>query len=850
MDLQASFLEIGLFLAAFICAWGVALLWWSQPSRPAPPLDWLEGGFVALVSVFILLGWLGVLLVSFGRFSLAALAAGLWVVAVFIFWQRRLSVRLPRFRRCSWREYGLLLLLLGCSFVYFRPHEYLLGGTDAGTYVNMSATIARTGEFIRHEPLLGLMGDYRDATMREQPLSARTRYLQFLGWYVGDDDPTRMIPQFFPFHPTLMAVGVQLAGLPGGLLVTPLWAVLGLIAFYLAARRLFDARIALLAALLLAITPTQLYFSRYPTAEPLTLLLVFTGLLAFQVLWDTGFADPLWGVLGGAAFGASLLTRIDLPVVFFCVAGALLLWGLWRRRAPGWWAFVVVLGCLAAHAAASALILNGPYTWNTFGAAVRMLNVHPPLRIVLGLGLAGAGGALTALGRWPARCESWLRALLRARWLRLTLALAVVLSSAYAYFLRPVLEPSRAYTNWASGSQVQSLDSLNWVHIGWYLTPLGLALATLGLAWLFWNEPWVRRGLFLAVGLLTTGQYVYKALIPAFHIYMMRRYVPIVIPTLVIGMAVVLAALLRRGGLWRAASAALFLILAGGMLYQSRAFWLHRDGAGATEQVSALADLLEEDALVIMTDPGVTLFADWWGVPLHFSFGYDVATVYQDGDQAREFVRRLVQDAREAQRPVQLVARFSVADALRESFALEPAATFSVTLPYLMSDYTAYPSTIVTDAYTIEVYNVLDEPLDEPLAIDVGALDTVFVDGGFYGKETSPGSLTARWTSGEAVLEVPVADAPAVVEIRAMTYRPDSLPPAEVTVSLDGQEIGRFTPDATWQTYIFTGTAHSATPVSRLSLGSPTFNLAKMGLGADDRDLGIYVDWVRVTPVE
>ncbi|MBN2006000.1 MAG: glycosyltransferase family 39 protein [Anaerolineae bacterium] len=849
MELQASALSIVFFLVAFVCASEVALLVWAKPSRLSPPLDWLEGSFLALVSVLIFLVWAGVLLASFGGFSLGALSGILLVMAAGVFLQQRLPLVWPRFQPCTWREYLLLLLLLGCSFLYFRPHEYVLGGTDAGTYVNMGAMMARTGKFIQREPLLDFLSDYRAVTLREQPPSSLTHYLQFLGWYVDDNDPSRMIPQFFPFHPVLIAVGMQLGGLTGGLLVTPFAAVLGIAAFYLTVRRLFGAQAALIAACLLAIAPTHVYFSRYPTAELLTLLLVFTGMLAFQVSWDTAFADPLWGILGGAAFGAAFLTRIDLQVVFLCAVGFLLLWGFLRKRAPGWWAFALVLGCFSLHASGSALFLNWPYTWNTFGAVGYLLSVRPQLWIVLGFGFAGAVGALALLARWPARCESWLRVLIQSRWVRLALALGVLLLSAYAYFLRPVLEPQGAYTNWASESEIRVLDGLNWVRIGWYLTPLGLLLATLGIAWMFWSESLVRKGFFLATGLLMTGQYVYKAFIPEFHIYMMRRYVPIVIPTLVIGIAFVLAALFRRRGATRLLAGVLLVALTGGLLYQSRAYWLHRDGVGAAAQTSALASLLQDDALIIMTDPAVTLFADWWGVPLHFTFGYDVATIYQDGDQARELVQRLMQDAREAHRPVQLVARFSIVEALRESFYLEPVASLPVSLSHLMSTYDAYPTEIVTDTYTIEVYNVLEDPPDEMLTVDVGTMDVAFVDAGFYAKEVFP-ELTARWTSGEAVLEIPVTDAPAVIEVRAATYRPAELPPAEVTVLLDGQEIGRFTPGPTWQTYTFTGTAHSATAVSQLLFISPTFNLSQMGLSADDRDLGIYVDWVRVTAAE
>ena len=66
---------------------------------------------------------------------------------------------------------------------------------------------------------------------------------------------------------------------------------------------------ALLAALLLAVNVIQVWFARYPVAEPMSQFLLFLGIWAF-VLWEERGAAPL-GLLAGAAFGLSLLVRID-----------------------------------------------------------------------------------------------------------------------------------------------------------------------------------------------------------------------------------------------------------------------------------------------------------------------------------------------------------------------------------------------------------------------------------------------------------------------------------------------------------------------------------------------------------
>ena len=66
------------------------------------------------------------------------------------------------------------------------------------------------------------------------------------------------MPQFFPFHPALLAVGAGLFGPAGALFVTPLWGVLDIAALYFLARRLFDKNVALVASTFLTVPVSQI----------------------------------------------------------------------------------------------------------------------------------------------------------------------------------------------------------------------------------------------------------------------------------------------------------------------------------------------------------------------------------------------------------------------------------------------------------------------------------------------------------------------------------------------------------------------------------------------------------------
>lgn len=841
-----------LLLVAFGLSGGAALLaamqLWAarQPLSADQPIDWPLAVFLSFVGVVIFAGWLSVILASFNLFSAWLIALALLIAAALILWKKR-PLRLQAFTAPSRYELALGMLLLGSAVVYFRPHEYILGGADAGTYLNIASTAAHTGQFVVHDEWSAFLRTAPEVTLRQQPPQWLTRYLQFVGYYLDDADPSRVIPQFFPFHPMLLALGVSLGGIKGGLLVTPLWGVLSLAAVYFVARRLFGAPIALLAATLLALTPTHIYFARYPTTEPLTLLLIFSALLAFQMLWDDRAAGSLWGVFGGGALGAALLTRIDLPVVMIIFGAAFVVVRLGNQWSRGWTWFALTLTAFIVHLVLDVLLINWPYFWNSYGA-LRLLGNSPALLIASALGAVAAIGA--GLVAWR---RGTLKAILVSPWLQRGLVAGVISLSAFAYFLRPVLEPIRTATSWPGNVKFPVLDGQNWLRIGWYITPLGTLLSTLGLVQIVRTVSLRRLGTFLAVGVVTTIQYVYNIFNTPYHIYAMRRYVPIVLPVLMIFAAVALAAVWRAGRWRRRLAGGLSVVLMLGLVYQSRFVLPVREFFGAVDQLTAFNAQLQPDSIVIMSEPSESILADNFGVPLRFMFNHDVATIRTDDSAASDFLERLLAKAAAAQRPVQLIAANPIAPAVRSSLQLQPRSTFEIRLSALLSTFYDYPSVTQPAYYGWEIYDVLGPHLSLtntlPLTIDIGTLDAAFIRSGFHGKEVLPDGASARWTQAEAVIDLPVAEnGPLSISVRALVFRPVNVSATPITVWLDGRKIGEFTPGETWQNYSFVGQAHPISGTSSLRFAATTFNPQQLQLSADNRDLGFMLDEISLKP--
>ncbi len=101
------------------------------------------------------------------RFLFARALAAIWllsalILAVLVWWRYRSGRSLlgdpalvkedaaaaKRSSRSSWQEVIFLLLwLIAAGWLFFRPHESIMGGADAGVYVSLGAEIAQQGGF-------------------------------------------------------------------------------------------------------------------------------------------------------------------------------------------------------------------------------------------------------------------------------------------------------------------------------------------------------------------------------------------------------------------------------------------------------------------------------------------------------------------------------------------------------------------------------------------------------------------------------------------------------------------------------------------------------------------------------
>jgi hypothetical protein len=728
----AEWLVPGLIAAAsFLVGW--LLIWQFGPPRSLIPGSWLPILFAGLVMGVMVLGWLGFVLAEIGYFSAGRLAV-IWLLLCsalgLLAWHRRpepaaiLATDEPiNHRRLLpvWVEYLFLTAwLVAALWLFFRPHEFIIGGADAGVYVNLGASITRQeGILIQDEILADLDPALYPALLRPIPSAQSTSqaagYYLLPGFYVPGSPAGQVTPQFYHLHPVWQAVAYDLgqplnAALEAALLLTGLWAMLGSLAVYLTVRQLAGWETAALALTALTLSGLQLWFARYPTTEMLTQLLIWTGLWAMIVWlgsaggWSRQPPEParvrFWGLLAGMGLGQVFLVRVDTYLLLIVPAGLWLIlrWsGRWRGH--HWWFFVPLAG-LTLHSLVHAYWQSRPYLYSIFGVALRLGGQSwlPLLAGGAGLLLLIAAGYLVTADRH-----------LLARLNHLNRPAAVAASGAiiglalYGWFIRPHLGGVEGvYSDWFGGGAIpRLLDRENLVRLGWYLSPLGIALATAGTCLLIWYADRQTVPLLL-VGLVFSLLYLWRVQANPHHVYVMRRYVPVVVPYAMVAGAYGLRRLAWHKSDWsRVGAVILAVIWLAGLGLLARGFVSQVDYRGIIGQMESLNRQLDPHSVLIFDDQAAVSLGDFVGTPLQYVYDHRVFSLRDPDALDTHLLQETIRAWQQAGRTVYWVGE----PARLTELALSAGQPFSATISveFLEGTYDRKPTQLLPLNWTLTV---------------------------------------------------------------------------------------------------------------------------------------------------
>jgi hypothetical protein len=830
------------------------------PREPFAETAFDEALFLAVALSVMASAWTALVLAELGRFSLLLAAALLGAAcgAALFAGRRRLAAPLPRPR--SWREVVPAATVLAVALVLqARPTEYLLGGRDPGTYVAAMAVIARTGGIAYTDPVvLSIPAEDVDLFFRE-PVAADYNWGRFMGFPLERPETGRVVPEFFHLFPAFGAYLFQAMGVKGALATPPIFGVLGTLAVFFALRAVLSPAPALLAALLLAVNVVQVWFARYPVSEGVSQMLIFTALLAAH-RWERS-RSLAFGVLTGVALGLSLLVRID-GVLIAAPLAAYLLVRRARGELDGRQAAAVLLpfAALALHAAFHAAVFARKYV---VSIATRPYWHQPPAVWLL----AGGAIALTvfALYRWgPALGR---RAEAHSDALRSGVALAVVFVALYAAFLRPALsawagadgnDPARAVGSLRpifdtlGFTRLAAHDAQSFVRLGWFVTPLGLALGVLGLAALVRDGR--REYLFPVLTALSfSAFYFYKLRVYNDYFFALRRFVPVILP-LGLGFAAYLLIRMAAAGSWRRLAAGLMALgLGASYLLRTAPLVSYVDWKGSVRFVADVARRFGPDDVVIFEQKeSIHLLS----LPLWAVHGVNVLELARFRPDP-ERLQHLIGAWRGRYRNIYFVHtwREPVCGVFLQDMAGGPYrfGTWEWERAYGRPPQGPEPRGL---EFTVSRV-VPPEDLQVPALpeVDVGASDDFQVSG-FFQKERDADGRTYRWTGPCAEVYLPGArDGGRVTVTASAGQRPADLPPSEVRVSLSGAALGRFTVGPEWSAHTLDLPAERppGPPRLRFDVVDPvtrrprTWRPARSVPGSDDtRDIGVKVDRITI----
>ena len=488
-------------------------------------LDLLAGGSLLLVA---LLGWASLALAHVGHHSVPSVIAvtvvgALLLVAVC----RRARVRVP------WRpDRAGVAVALGCAAIAgaltFPGFSYGVADKDPGGYVSHAATIARTGSYAFTD----------EAEAAHLPVQLTSPGARFSGVWLRDEARGQIVPQFYHLWPALLAGPYELAGFDGIRGFVPVMGLLAVLCMVALMRRLGAALggpLASLAAagaggLLLATNMLEVWQARFPTTEVLAEALYLGALLGIVVALQTGWR-PAAG-LAGLLVGIGWLNRADGLLLVLLSAGvgaALFAARRWDGRAT-WYA--AGLGVVAPHALVQAYDLCLNYTQVNSVPSLGKVTLLLAVMALLALALRTLGGPLV---------RSVVRLLEGARSQpRLGFALCVLFAGLLALgFLRGVIF-GEDYLDY-NGVYGRSYDEAILRRLSWLFTLPGFALMGLGVAVVAlrrWKAP-----LWAAVvpTLVIFPVYAYSARNSTRLLWWARRYVPTVMPGIIILMGLALA---------------------------------------------------------------------------------------------------------------------------------------------------------------------------------------------------------------------------------------------------------------------------------------------------------------------
>lgn len=727
------------------------------------------------------------------------------------------------------------LVALGWWMYFAVPTaEYVLGGRDPGVYMSEGVQIAQRQSLITVDELAASVPeDTRDLFF---PAYGREGYysVRYMGFHLRDPQTGSVSGQFPQGYPVWIAIAYGLDGVSGTRSVIAWWAVLGVVAVYFAAARLIGTLPAAAAAGLLSVHVIQTWYARYPNSEIVTQALLFAGLLAHAYAHED--RDRFFAPVAASLLGLALFTRLPAVLAIATAIGASLLAPNVDRKARA--AFLAILGVWVAAGGIYYTTQLRPY----FNRPIAYIGTLDSIQLAAIAASAVAFGVLLWAIRLPRVAEA------TQTWLPRALVAVIATGALYALSFR---EP---------GGRLAPHDAHALrVFADFYFTRIALVLAVVGYALIVTRSFWRAPALLLTISALSLF-FFYKMRIWPEHFWLARRFLTEILPgSLICAAAALFAPVWFRASLnslrlarpvFAALGVAATLLLGQRYLSASQPIRTHVEYAGIIPRLEQLASTFGDEDLVVFESRSAS-DVHVLALPLSYIYARNVL-VLASSQPDKPAVARFLEWAGGRFRNVYFVAGGGT-DLLSSGVGSVVVRTERFQVPeYEKTAYDTYPRRSVMKPFDFTIYKLVTTGSTRaPESLDIGGTDDLhLID--FYPKERlGGGPVTFRWSQHSSFLLMHVPSQSRELVLRLSGGRPRGVPTAQVTILVDGEEIGRAEPSNDFREHVFPiptalAAAAGSSDVARIEIRSSTWTPRTVAGGSDIRALGVMVDQAEI----
>jgi len=482
--------------------------------------DRYERVTIAFSLFIIVLSFLSLVLVIFNQYSLKNILIFLVLLCIMLFiyaFKAGLAgLNIGRLKfNLDFKNIIVAIILLALIGLYMGfPTQYILGGRDPGLYLNFGVHIAQTGGLNLNDPLLNELHVILGDSLR----------LGYPGIYSGfarglTEDPATLIPQFMHLFPALIANGYSLFGMEGLLRFNGFIGVLLVLVIYFFTKRISNQYAAIIAAIVVALNPAQIWNVRITLTETFSALIYFTALILLVIAYKKD--SRLLFSLSGLIFGIGCFNRVDsyiLGIAVLMVAAASF---LCNKK-------IFMYFCITYFICEILSILYGyyysyPYFYDlwTRGMLFKLFLLHIVALIIFLMAYVFAKFKLLT---------DFDISLLRSEKLHKYIIYLGIFFLIFLYLIRPAIS---VYIFNVSPDDYNYFKAFSFVQFSWYMPLFITMFSVFGLFVLLKD---MQKGylLFLIAGFIAVAGYFYDPSITPDHIWASRRWVSISMPTLAI----------------------------------------------------------------------------------------------------------------------------------------------------------------------------------------------------------------------------------------------------------------------------------------------------------------------------